>query len=702
MATGDKLVNLEVLKETVQKEVVDLKSAVVNDELLVTVPGGWEQNRVMSSGGVLTEVESNTFCHSAFLSVGRNATISISAGYKIFAWESAYNELGHAATDVTSGWTDGTVTYTYHSSTPYLIICVMKSDSSAITPVESVAAIAISYNTKTAFALKNDLRYAFGKNLVGTVPGKIYACYIPAGTKYTFSTSDGAAIGNGIAIHLHYLDGTTDYWTFAGNITSRTVDDVKDIIGLRLGALPRVPIQIEIGDTATTFEPHFDGVKNIDGDLDEALTFELGAIVGGNEVSSNTYARTGFVFLTAGSYITLGTSSKNVIYALYYYGEDQKYISSGDEITISAVDMPVKINNTGYYRLRVRYSDNSTISDISDFDVRVSIPGAINQEFVRNVSTKVYNPLLPATWSNRINEIQKAQGKTFAFAVQTDTHFATHTRTTNGVTFAANGDDYITLMKNLTKYVGFDFIANLGDIVRGYEFDTYAEMQTDLTEAVHRMVDGVCCPVMISMGNHDDACMNTETSESPSISAVMLPAEQYAKVLMPTKNTCFGNYKTNGKSLYYYVDYEDVRVINLNSRDLTYSTIGSSDVSVNHNAYSAEQIAWLSNTALDTDKQVLILTHVPLLESLSEDAADGSADVIDALKAFETNGGRVIGVMCGHKHSQASTTEDGILHVVFANGGDFAECVFVDTANHTITTKMVGNSTGKSDRTFSY
>lgn len=28
MATGDKLVNLEVLKETVQKEVVDLKDAV--------------------------------------------------------------------------------------------------------------------------------------------------------------------------------------------------------------------------------------------------------------------------------------------------------------------------------------------------------------------------------------------------------------------------------------------------------------------------------------------------------------------------------------------------------------------------------------------------------------------------------------------------------------------------------------------------
>lgn len=135
--------------------VADLRGAFSNDELTVTVPGGWDQNRVMSSGGVLTEVESNTFCHSAFLSVGRNATISIATGYKIFAWESAYNELGHAATDVTSGWADGTVNYTYHSDKPYLMICVMKSPSAVITPSEASYGVNIYYTTETVFALKS-------------------------------------------------------------------------------------------------------------------------------------------------------------------------------------------------------------------------------------------------------------------------------------------------------------------------------------------------------------------------------------------------------------------------------------------------------------------------------------------------------------------------------------------------------------------
>lgn len=135
-------------------DVADLKSAFSNDELAVTVPGGWEQNRVMSSGGVLTEVENNSFCHSAFLSVGSNATISVATGYKIFAWESAYNELGHAATDVTSGWADGIVNYTYHSNKPYLMICVMKSPSAEISPAEASYNVNIYYTTETAFALK--------------------------------------------------------------------------------------------------------------------------------------------------------------------------------------------------------------------------------------------------------------------------------------------------------------------------------------------------------------------------------------------------------------------------------------------------------------------------------------------------------------------------------------------------------------------
>ena len=586
---------------TLQSDVSDLKTAITDNELTNYVDGEWIQNRVMSSGGVLVEVESSTFCHSGFLNVGRDATVSIASGYKIFAWKSAYDELGHGADNATSAWTETSYSYTYSASKPYLMICVMKSNSGVITPTEAASAVKIYYTTETMFATKTDV-----SNLSASLYGKI--------------------------------------------------------------------------------------------------NFEIGAIVGGADVASNTYARTKCFWLNSGNVLSLRPSSATVVYTFYYYGTDQNYANSpyGDK-TVSTSEQTQTISTSGYYRLRVRYSNDATVTDLTDFNVYVLTHEAVNEEFVTNVSNAVYKKLLPPAWSGKVDALQKQQGKTFAFAIQTDTHFATHTRTTsNNVTFTANDVDYITLLKNLTKYIGFDFVANLGDLIRGYEFDTYAEMQSDMAEAVHRYIDGVCCPVMISVGNHDDACMNTETGGSPSIDSVMKPAEQYAKIFMPTANTCFGNYKGNGKSLYYYVDFDDVRVINLNSRDLTYSAIGSSDVSVNHNAYSTAQITWLTNTALNTDKQVLVLTHVPLLDTLTTTPADNSDDVIDALKAFETGGGRVIGVMCGHTHTQNSKTENGILHVVFADGGDFAECVFVDTANHTVVTKMIGNSAGKSDRTFSY
>lgn len=52
MATGDKLVNLEVLKETVQKEVVDLKSAT--DLLTDNIPDTVQSIAFDSTGNVQT------------------------------------------------------------------------------------------------------------------------------------------------------------------------------------------------------------------------------------------------------------------------------------------------------------------------------------------------------------------------------------------------------------------------------------------------------------------------------------------------------------------------------------------------------------------------------------------------------------------------------------------------------------------------
>lgn len=146
---------------SLESDVEDLKSAfdnlIENDSVVEAFDSEWVQNRVMISNGVLTEVIATNFCHSEFLQIGKNATISVKDGYQIYAWDGAYNELGHLAGGITNAWATGTVNYTYRSSYPYLMICVMKSNSSAITPLEAESAVEIYHAEESNFALKTDL-----------------------------------------------------------------------------------------------------------------------------------------------------------------------------------------------------------------------------------------------------------------------------------------------------------------------------------------------------------------------------------------------------------------------------------------------------------------------------------------------------------------------------------------------------------------
>lgn len=156
----------DVEATNVGEEVGELRSAfddlVTDDTVKDVVSAEWVQNRVMISGGVLTEVTSTTFAHSDFIQMTRDSIISVADGFKIYAWDSAYDELGHTAGGITSAWTSGIVNYTFRANYPYLIICVMKSNSSTITAEEAAAAVSIYSEEASPFALKaevNGFRY---------------------------------------------------------------------------------------------------------------------------------------------------------------------------------------------------------------------------------------------------------------------------------------------------------------------------------------------------------------------------------------------------------------------------------------------------------------------------------------------------------------------------------------------------------------
>lgn len=441
------------------------------------------------------------------------------------------------------------------------------------------------------------------------------------------------------------------------------------------------------------------------------INLELGAIVGGADRSSDVYVRTKYFWLNAGESIKVYPASADIYFCYYYYGENQIYISGSSEFTVSNTGAVEKtVANSGYYRLRLRYKNTATISDITDFNVDIPIT-SIDQRFANSISTNLFDYInggqLPTAWKNAINDVQEAQGTNFSFAIQTDTHFALISKTSSGGgSYPANDDNYLTCLKQFTQYVGFDFVANLGDLIRGYQFDTQDEMRTAMTEAMHRYTDGICCPFMIAVGNHEDDMLWTHDSTSGTghdlISETIQPPEQYSKLFMPANNSAAGRLINPEKAIYYYMDFKNVRVIVLNTRDLPYEQISPSDVWIEHHAISQEQVSWFTNTALNTDKQVIVMCHVPLLETLSEHIPDNASSIISAMTAFINNGGTIIGVMCGHTHRQDSAISDNINHIVFANGGDFAEIVNVDTDNKTISTKMVGNYGTKTDRSFTY
>lgn len=286
---------------------------------------------------------------------------------------------------------------------------------------------------------------------------------------------------------------------------------------------------------------------------------------------------------------------------------------------------------------------------------------------------------LPSTWASKIQTIQTAQKGYFTFGVQTDTHFI------NNVGWNFGGDNF----SKLTTYVGLDFICNLGDIIRGYNtsFDTPAKTRESYNVLMHRYITNLKCPLLLTVGNHDTGQSYAQTQSDPTLELSL--AEIYSRI-MPFVFNSTPKIVSNGRSLYYYVDFDEsnIRVIVANTTD------GEGSI---HDGYpsmfciSQAQLTWLTTVALDTDKQVIFMTHCPLLESLTGNRVENGTAMLQALSDFKSGGGNLIGCFYGHTHRQShAVDENGILHMTFNDGAECAEVVIVDTTNKVINTYGLG------------
>ena len=350
-----------------------------------------------------------------------------------------------------------------------------------------------------------------------------------------------------------------------------------------------------------------------------------------------------------------------------------------DYIDISKLDILIAYSNAG--TKFCAFYDNAK-KFISNFNINekrwkpIKIPTDAKYIRISNIYREfnsikivpfVYFKHTGSPFTKYADDIIKEQKRLFTFCVQTDTHFS---KTNEDESIFSNG---IENLVDLTNTVSFDYICNLGDIVQGYQNDSIATTRNDLTYVVSKYKDSKC-PALLTIGNHD--C----NSQSIVSSEIITNDELYARVIKATATTT--DIVQNNESIYYYKDFENFRVVMLNSQDGANSSFYN---------FSDSQIEWFENVALKTNKDIIVMCHAGLNSQISDDVPTNSDRIINALKEYQTSGGKVVGIFSGHQHARNQFKIDGINHISFINKCDRADVVYVDYVNKTIKTKMIGN-----------
>ena len=333
-----------------------------------------------------------------------------------------------------------------------------------------------------------------------------------------------------------------------------------------------------------------------------------------------------------------------------------------------------------YFRnpTRIKINETKTVSAISIVCYRsdTTLPSSVASTWkvaLYEIHEREYGNLTDE-WIEAVQSLQVDQGEKLCFGIQTDTHFGIKT----------SGTDVGNNLAEATKYVDFDFIANLGDIVRGFlteDVDDDENTRNSMKEITDRYTNGSKCPVLFCAGNHDANYPYDSEHETERISN----AELFSRLIKPVYNKSARVVGVRGK-LYYYLETVSARIIVLD-------TGGYGDAS--SWKIDSDQLSWLENVALNTEKPVAVLCHVPLIESLAGSSPfDPSyTAAVEKLLAFKNGGGKVLGCFYGHVHAQNQAEVDGIKHMVFTYSQaneNTAEFVMIDVDTGRIDTIGLG------------
>lgn len=330
----------------------------------------------------------------------------------------------------------------------------------------------------------------------------------------------------------------------------------------------------------------------------------------------------------------------------------------------------------------------------------------------------------------------------FTFCYQTDTHYS-------------QSGTYKTL-DNLKNLVNVDrsilpnFCSNLGDVTHGYL--NHAVGMDDYMKAmsVYKKIR-TFLPVQ---GNHENNTLYTfQHTQNRSIKEIVQKSWFYDSTFNPfcVKN----NGVIDENKLYYSVDFDNIKVIVLDTNDLPETEVNSSGQLIFASGYQAgirqEQLDWLIDTLkMPKPKYVIVLSHHSLSAGTNEDTnvvynANAVRGILEAYNsngtftleqnpyggeyfkisvncdftgAKEYKGANVIGCFAGHTHADAMYTINNIHYVVSDSSvpdtsenkearksdatSDVIETVKIDTSKKEVNIIRFGYGIGVKDRSFTY
>lgn len=242
----------------------------------------------------------------------------------------------------------------------------------------------------------------------------------------------------------------------------------------------------------------------------------------------------------------------------------------------------------------------------------------------------IVEPYYEAELADTIAKVQKEITEpVFIAPVFTDSH-----RFSDGVT-----QNFKFMNANIAafaKAVKCDCLVNTGDTVDGNKTDEETMIETH--ECLKDLL-GIGLPYFFAQGNHDNNIYNSDmsgtTGNKYTIQQVFMA--QYAGTRKVTVNI-----SENGTD--YFVDFDgiDVRLVSLNACNVNVAT---------KYGYGNSTASWLSGVALDTDKTVLLVSHLSSIATQVWKNCHGeNADsIVSALQNFVSGGGTLVQIT-GHSH----------------------------------------------------